>query len=57
MICVYGFLARFEREAFERAIGRERIEASMGGNVIWHWANVITHRFLPELSFICGYPF
>ena len=38
------FLARFEREAFERAIGRERIEAGTVGNVIWHSADVICHR-------------
>ena len=48
------FLARFEREAFERAIGRERIEAGKGGNVIWHSANVISHRDLPGLRFVVG---
>ena len=48
------FLARFEREAFERAIGRERIEAGKGDNVIWHSANMIRHRDLPGLRFVVG---
>ena len=48
------FLARFEREAFERAIVRERIEASTCGNVIWHSANMISHRGFPGLSFVVG---
>ena len=48
------FLARFEREAFERAFGRERIEASTGGNVIWHSANMISHRGLLGFLFVVG---
>ena len=51
-----SFLARSECEAFERAIGRERIEASTGGNVIWHSANMISNRGLPGLLFVV-YPF
>ena len=39
------FLARFKREAFERAIGREGIEeSSTVANVIWYRsAKMITH--------------
>ena len=46
------FLARFEREAFERAIGRERIEASNVGNVICHSVNMIAHRGLAGFRFV-----
>ena len=46
------FLARFEREAFERAIGRGRIEASTVDNVIEHSDNMISHRDLPGLRFV-----
>ena len=46
------FLDRFECEAFERAIGRERIEASTSSNVIWHSANMIAHHGLPGLLFV-----
>ena len=49
------FLARFEREAFERAIGRERIVAGKGDNVIWHSANMISHRGLSGLRFVVGF--